>query len=69
VLRDARVEVAILETARGGMLRRGLAVARADAAIVTNISPDHLGEYGVDGAEDLAETKLVVAHALGAAAR
>jgi UDP-N-acetylmuramyl tripeptide synthase len=66
VLRDARVEVAILETARGGLLRRGLALARADAAIITNISPDHLGEYGVDGAEDLAETKLVVAHALGA---
>ncbi len=59
-----KVEVAILETARGGILRRGLALQRADAAIVTNISPDHLGEYGVDGADDLAETKLVVAHAV-----
>ncbi len=66
VLRDRRVEVAILETARGGILRRGLAVRRADAAIVTNISPDHLGEYGVEDAEDLAETKLVVARALEA---
>lgn len=64
VLRDAKVEIAILETARGGILRRGLAVRRADAAIVTNISPDHIGEYGVDGADDLAETKLVVAHAV-----
>ncbi|HMD73183.1 MAG TPA: Mur ligase family protein, partial [Steroidobacteraceae bacterium] len=64
VLRDAKVEIAILETARGGILRRGLAVRHADAAIVTNISPDHLGEYGVDGADDLAETKLVVAHAV-----
>jgi cyanophycin synthetase len=64
VLRHASVQVAILETARGGILRRGLAVRRADVAIVTNISPDHLGEYGVDGAEDLADTKLVVAHAL-----
>ncbi len=66
VLRDTQVEVAILETARGGILRRGLALRRADAAIVTNISPDHLGEYGVEGAEDLAETKLVVAHTLEA---
>jgi UDP-N-acetylmuramyl tripeptide synthase len=64
VLRAADVEAAILETARGGILRRGLAAARADVAVVTNISPDHLGEYGVDGAADLAETKLVVAHAL-----
>jgi UDP-N-acetylmuramyl tripeptide synthase len=64
VLRQPLVQVAILETARGGILRRGLAVRRADVAIVTNISPDHLGEYGVDGAEDLADTKLVVAHAL-----
>jgi UDP-N-acetylmuramyl tripeptide synthase len=64
VLRDARVGAAILETARGGILRRGLAVARAGAAIVTNISADHLGEYGVDRAADLAETKLAVAFAV-----
>jgi UDP-N-acetylmuramyl tripeptide synthase len=64
VLRDARVEAAILETARGGILRRGLAVARAGAAIVTNISADHLGEYGIDRAADLAETKLAVAFAV-----
>jgi UDP-N-acetylmuramyl tripeptide synthase len=64
VLRTASVEVAILETARGGILRRGLAVRRADVAVVTNVSPDHLGEYGVEVAADLAETKLVVAHAL-----
>ena len=43
LLRDRRVEIAILETARGGMLRRGLAVDRADAALVTNIAADHLG--------------------------
>ena len=47
LLRDRRVEVAILETARGGMLRRGLAVDRADAALVTNIAADHLGEFGI----------------------
>jgi len=63
-LRDARSEAAILETARGGILRRGLAVERVQAAIVTNISADHFGEYGVHDLDDLADTKLVVAHAL-----
>jgi len=64
VLRHAQVQVALLETARGGLLRRGLALRRADVAVVTNISPDHLGEYGIEDADDLAETKLVVAHAV-----
>jgi UDP-N-acetylmuramyl tripeptide synthase len=62
VLRDPRVEVAILETARGGILRRGLAVARADAAIVTNVAEDHFGEWGIADLRGIAETKLVVAH-------
>ncbi len=61
LLRDRRVEVAILETARGGILRRGLAVRRADAAAVTNVAPDHLGEFGVVDLAALAETKLVPA--------
>ncbi len=65
VLRDRRVGSAVLETARGGILRRGLAVERADAALVTNVSADHFGEYGVHGLDDLAEAKLVVARALG----
>jgi cyanophycin synthetase len=64
VLRHPAVQAAILETARGGILRRGLAVSRADVAVVTNISADHLGEYGVEDADDLAETKLVVARAV-----
>jgi len=63
-LRDARSEAAILETARGGILRRGLAVEHAQAAIITNISADHFGEYGVYDLDDLADAKLVVAHAL-----
>jgi hypothetical protein len=46
VLRDRRVEAAVLETARGGMLRRGLAVTRAQVAVITNVAPDHLGEFG-----------------------
>ena len=65
VLRDRRVGSAVLETARGGILRRGLAVERADAALVTNVSADHFGEYGVHDLDDLAEAKLVVARALG----
>jgi cyanophycin synthetase len=64
VLRDTRVQAAVLETARGGILRRGLAVEHAKAAIVTNISPDHFGEYGVFDLSDLAEAKLVVARAI-----
>ncbi len=67
VLRDLRVEAAILETARGGILRRGLAIEKAEVAIVTNISADHFGEYGIDSLDDLAEVKLVVARALGTA--
>ena len=66
VLRSTEVEAAVLETARGGLLRRGLAIERADAAIVTNISDDHFGEYGIDDLDGLTEAKLIVARALGA---
>ncbi len=64
VLRDPRVEIAILETARGGLLRRGLAVRDVDAALITNVSADHLGEHGVLDVATLAETKAVVGHAV-----
>jgi cyanophycin synthetase len=64
VLRRRDVELAVLETARGGLLRRGLPVDRADAAVVTNIAADHLGEFGVRSLEGLAETKLLVARAV-----
>jgi cyanophycin synthetase len=69
VLRDSRVEAAVLETARGGILRRGLAVNRASAAIITNISADHFGEYGIGSLTELAEVKEVVASALGDSGR
>jgi UDP-N-acetylmuramyl tripeptide synthase len=59
VLRNRRVEVAILETARGGILRRGLAVRRADVALVTNVAEDHFGEWGIHDLRGIAETKLV----------
>jgi UDP-N-acetylmuramyl tripeptide synthase len=64
VLRHSEVSLAVLETARGGILRRGLAVTRAHAAVVTNVSADHFGEYGIQNADDLAQTKLVVARAV-----
>jgi cyanophycin synthetase len=67
VLRERRVEAAVLETARGGILRRGLAVSRAHTAIVTNVSADHLGEYGIDDVAALADVKLTVASIVGEA--
>ena len=64
VLRNDGVEAAVLETARGGILRRGLAVTRADAAIVTNVSADHFGEYGIHDLGALADVKLTVGSVL-----
>ncbi|MDP9010183.1 MAG: Mur ligase family protein [Pseudomonadota bacterium] len=61
VMRDRRTQAAILEAARGGILRRGLAIARADTAVVTNVSSDHFGEYGIDDLAGLADVKLSVA--------
>jgi UDP-N-acetylmuramyl tripeptide synthase len=66
VLRDPRVEAAILETARGGILRRGLAAERAQVAVITNISSDHFGEYGVHDLAGLADVKLVVSSVVDA---
>ncbi len=60
VLRHAEVDFAVLETARGGILRRGLGVPRADAAIVTNVDADHLGEYGIDDVPAMAGVKATV---------
>ena len=64
VLRDPRVEAAAIETARGGILRRGIAVNRVRAAIVTNVSSDHFGEYGIHDLGGLADAKLSVAGAV-----
>jgi cyanophycin synthetase len=69
VVRDRRTEAAILEVARGGILRRGVAVSRADAAVVTNISSDHFGEYGIDDEAGLADVKLSVTAVLAAHGR
>jgi cyanophycin synthetase len=64
VMRDRRTEAAILETARGGILRRGIAVSQANAAVITNVSSDHFGEYGIDDLAGLADVKLAVAAAV-----
>ncbi len=61
VLTSPDVDFAVLETARGGILKRGLAFDRCDVAIVLNISADHLGLEGVNTVEQLARVKGVVA--------
>lgn len=66
VLRVPRAQAAILETARGGLLRRGIAPGHARCAVVTNISDDHFGEYGVHTLDDLATVKLTVTRVVDA---
>lgn len=66
VLRQPDVQAAVLESARGGLLRRGLVANDARVALVTNVSADHFGEYGIHSLDDLAQVKLVVAKALAA---
>ena len=60
VLRHPGVELAVTETARGGILRRGVGVAYNDVSVVTNISADHLGLGGIDTLDQLAEVKAVI---------
>ena len=64
LLRDHRVEAAVLEVARGGLLRRGLGVNEADAVLITNVAADHLGEYGINTVPELIEAKFIVRRAL-----
>jgi cyanophycin synthetase len=54
------VQLAVTETARGGILRRGVGVAYNDVSVVTNISADHLGLGGIDTLDQLAEVKAVI---------
>lgn len=68
-LRDQRATAAVLETARGGILRRGLAVTHAAAAVVTRVTADHLGEYGIHDLRALGEVKLVVARVVTSGGR
>ncbi|MBE9047909.1 cyanophycin synthetase [Pleurocapsales cyanobacterium LEGE 10410] len=61
ILRDPTVEVAVLETARGGILRSGLAFDSCDIGVVLNVAADHLGLGGIDTIEQMAKVKAVVA--------
>jgi cyanophycin synthetase len=59
ILRDPSVDAAVMETARGGMLRSGLGFSRCNVAACLNVSGDHLGLRGIDTIEQLAEVKRV----------
>ena len=65
ILAAPEVEFAVLETARGGILKRGLAFDRCNVSVVLNVTADHLGLDGVETLQDLARVKLVVAEAAG----
>ncbi|MCA1992638.1 MAG: cyanophycin synthetase, partial [Coleofasciculus sp. S288] len=66
ILKDPTVEVAVLETARGGILRSGLAFDKCDIGVVLNVSADHLGIGDIDTIEQMAHLKSVVAEAVSA---
>lgn len=64
VLLNKDVDIAVLETARGGIVRRGLAYDLADVAVLTNITEDHLGLDGIETMEDLSKAKALVVEAV-----
>jgi len=61
VLGDRAVEVAVLETARGGIVRRGLGYDWSDVSVMTNVAADHIGQDGIESVEDLLWIKSLVA--------
>jgi cyanophycin synthetase len=64
ILTDKRVDAAVLETARGGIVSKGLGYDLADVGIITNISEDHLGLDGINTFDDLAHVKALVVEAV-----
>jgi cyanophycin synthetase len=60
VLAERGIQLAVLETARGGILLRGIGYAANDVSVVTNVSADHLGLQGIDTLDELAEVKATV---------
>jgi cyanophycin synthetase len=64
VLQNPRVDFAVFEVARGGILREGLGYERNDVAVVLNVQPDHLGLRGIDTIEQLADVKAVLVEAV-----
>ena len=66
ILKDPTVEIAVLETARGGILRSGLAFNQCDVGVVLNVAADHLGIGDIDTIEQMAKVKSVVAEVVSA---
>ena len=64
ILKDPTVEFAVLETARGGILRSGLGFSRCDVGVVTNIQADHMGLSDINTLEDMAKVKGVVVESI-----
>jgi len=64
ILMDKSVDIAVLETARGGIIRSGLAYDLSDVGVLTNISDDHLGIDGIDTLEDLLHVKSLIIEAV-----
>ncbi|MBX7080627.1 MAG: hypothetical protein K1X88_15625 [Nannocystaceae bacterium] len=64
LLRRPELQAAVLEAARGGLLRRGFALRWCDAALLTNVSDDHLGEWGIATVDELAQAKAAIATAV-----
>lgn len=64
ILMNKEVDAAVLETARGGLIRKGLAYDLADVAVITNITNDHLGLDGINTMEELSFTKALVGEAV-----
>ena len=69
ILRHKQVDIAILETARGGLLRRGIGVPQAQAALITRIARDHIGDFGSRNLDELLDAKWVVTRALSSDGR
>jgi cyanophycin synthetase len=64
VLQNPRIDFAVFEVARGGILREGLGYERNDVAVVLNVQPDHLGLRGIDTLDQLADVKAVLVEAV-----
>lgn len=64
ILKDPTVEFAVLETARGGILRAGLGFSKCDIGIITNIEEDHLGISDIENLKDLSRVKAVIVNSV-----
>ncbi|WP_040209941.1 Mur ligase family protein [Clostridium polynesiense] len=64
VLKHPEVEAAVLETARGGILKKGLGYKNSSAAVITSLSEDHIGMYGINDLYSLAKVKTTILKAL-----